>query len=61
MFTTMKKIFISIIATLLAHALLVQAAELTGTVNVNGTPVPATYRQLSSSTVALGNGRNACV
>ena len=57
----MKKIFFTILATLLASMIAVQAVEFTGTVMIGGKSVPATYLRLSENTVALGNGRNACV
>ena len=57
----MKKIFFTIMAAMLANLLPLHAAELKGTVTINGESVPAVYRQLSSNTVALGNGHNTCV
>ena len=57
----MKKIFIIIIAALMANTIVMQARELTGTVKVDGKSVPAVYRVIDDNTVALGNGRNACV
>lgn len=48
-------------AVMLGLILSASATGLTGTVTIGGKAVPAVYRQLSSTTVALGNGRNACV
>ena len=61
MLKTMKKFIITILATLLAGMVAVQAVELTGTVTIAGNPVAATYVKLTDTTVALGNGHNACV
>ena len=57
----MKKILFTIMAALLANLMALHAADLKGTVMIDGKSVPAVYRQLSDSTVALGNGHNSCV
>ena len=57
----MKKIIVTILAIFVAGITSLYAEELTGTVVVDGQPVPATYIKLSDNSVALGNGHNACV